>query len=120
MDLLPRPLWCANGLPGPISGISPHLSMFARDQIGFGEHPPTDPEVGCEDALQFFNRVRSEREIPRDKLSRPHELRTKEFLAQHPAQKFEPGDRVWLRVHPKPGDSKLGWLWVGPAKMLHH
>ena len=84
IDLLPLALWCANDLPGPISGISPHRLLFGRDPIGFGEHPPTNPEVGCEDALQFFNRVRSEREFVSDKLSRLHERRTKESLAEHP------------------------------------
>ena len=35
-----------------------------------------------------------------------------------PPQKSELGDPVWLRVHRKPGDSKLGRLWVGPAEIL--
>ena len=70
---LPLALWCANNLAGPISGISPHRLVFGRDPIGFGEYPPTDPEVGCEDALQFFNRVRSERQFA--------ELSFREFMS---------------------------------------
>ena len=61
-DLLHLALWCANDMPGAVSGFSPHGLVFGRDPIGLGHHPPKAPDYGSEDAYQFFQRVRRERE----------------------------------------------------------
>ena len=78
-DLLPLALWCANDLPGAVSGFSPHRLVFGRDPIGFGDHPPMAPDYGSEDAYQFFQRVRREREYVSAKLTKIHD----EFSAKY-------------------------------------
>ena len=43
-DLQPLALWCANDVPGAVSGFSPHRLVFGRDPIEFGDHPPMAPD----------------------------------------------------------------------------
>ena len=117
-DLLPLALWCANDMPGAVSGFSPHRLVFGRDPIGFGDHPPMAPDYGSEDAYQFFQRVRREREYVSAKLTKIHDEFSAKYLTEHPPLNFEPGDRVWLKTIRKPGESKLDRLWVGPAEIL--
>ena len=118
VDILPLALWSANDTPGVITGYSPHRLVFGRDPIGFGDHPPVSPDFGCEDAHQFFKRVQNEHIFVRDRLSRIHEQKAQEFFIAHPPQRFEPGDRVWLKVVRRPGENKLDRAWVGPAEVL--
>ena len=118
VDILPLALRSANDTPWVITGYSPHRLVFGRDPIGFGDHPPVSPDFGCEVAHQFFKRVQEERAFVRDRLSHIHEQKAREFLKAHPPQRFEPGDRVWLKVVRPPGENKLDRARVGPAEVL--
>ena len=118
VDILPLALWSANDIPRVITGYSPHHLVFGRDPIGFGDHPSLSPDFGCEDAHQCFKRVQKQRAFVRDPLSPIHEQKAQEFLKAHPPQRFEPGDRVWLKVVRRHGDNKPDRVWVGPAEVL--
>ena len=118
VDILPLALWSANDTPGVTTGYSPHRLVVGRNPIGFGDQPPVSPDFGCEDTHQFFKRVQKERAFVPDQLSRMHEQKAQEFLKAHPPQRFELGDRVWLKVVRRPGEDKLDRAWVGPAEDL--
>ena len=54
----------------------------------------------------------------RDRLSRIHHQKAQEFSKPHRPQRFQPGDRVWLKVVGRPGRNKLDRARVGPAEVL--
>ena len=120
--LLPLATWALNDLPGAVSGYSPHRLVFGRDLMGFGDCPPMIPEDGSEDAVLFFNRLISERKQVQTKLSQIHKRQKREFCKKHPLQVFNPGDRVWVRIHKDlkncPNTSKVDESWTGPAEVL--
>ena len=119
LDLLPLAIWSANDLPGPMSGYSPQRLLFGRHLVGFGELPPLVADHGSEDALQFFRRVESERNNVRAKLTQIYAKLTAAFNKARSTRVFQPGERVWIRVHRQPGSgSKLDRLWVGLAEIL--
>ena len=120
VESLPLALWALNDLPGAYSGYSPHRLLFGRDPVGWGDCLPVSLQDGAGDAGQFFGRMLDERAEVQKRLEDLHAKEFAKFLAKHPEQSFEPGDRVWVRsciVEP-PVHGKLGRVWQGPCEVL--
>ena len=114
-------LWGLNDLPGAIVPYSPDCLLFGRDPIGFEDMPPIVEENGCQDALDFYLRLRREREEVQEKLTSMHEKHEKGFRKTHPEKLWEVGDRVQVRNLPKSEDrhfDKLARIWSGPYEIL--
>ena len=119
-ELLPLALWTLNDLPGP-AGYSPHRLVFGHEPMGLGDCPPISPTAGCEDALQFFERLISERKLVQKRLTDIHRKAMEEYRRLHPITVYRPGEKVLIRVDKEHQDKhleKLERLWKGPAEVL--
>ena len=118
VQALPLAVWGLNDLPGLIALYSPHRLVFGRDPVGFGDVPPFTPEDGAEDALGFFQRVAAERKEVCDRLTKIHDRYSQDLTAKYKAQRFQEGDKGWVRV--RPDDrlfDKLKRIWQGPYEV---
>ena len=77
-ELLLLALRTLNDLPGP-AGYSPQQLVFGREPMGLGDCPPISPTTGCEDALQFFERLISERKQVQKRLTDIHRKAMEEY-----------------------------------------
>ena len=114
VQALPLAVWGLNDLLGLIAPYSPHRLVFGRDPVGFGDVPPFVPEDGAEDALGFFQRVAAERKEVCDRLTKIHDRISRDLTAKYKAQRFQEGDKVWVRVRPDDRRfDKLKRIWQG-------
>ena len=95
--------------------------VFRREPMGLGDCPPISPNAGCEDTLQFFERLISEREQVQKRLTDIHRKAMEEYRHLHPIPVYRPDEEVLIRVdkehHYKYLD-KLERLWKVPGKVL--
>ena len=118
IQALPLAVSGLNDLPGLIAPYSPHRFVFGRDPVGFGDVPPFVPGDGAEDALQFFERVASERKEVWDRLTAIHDRLSRDLTAKYRAQRFQEGDKVWVKVRPDDRRfDKLKRIWQGPYEV---
>ena len=111
--MLPRALQVLHDAPGP-SGLSPFKALFGRDRLG--DSLPLPVEKECEDASQWWLKMRKQDEMVATALE---DLVTKRCPQNtgHKAR-FCAGDNVWvLRPRVAVGD-KVEPRWVGPCKVV--
>ena len=83
--------------------------------------PPIVHENRCEEAFDFFLRLRREREELQQKLIAIHERQEKESRKMHSKELWEVGDRVWVRTlpwHEECHFDKLARILSGPYEIL--
>ena len=76
------------------------------------------PDYRSEDAFQLFQPVGREKKYVNAMLTKIHDEFSAKNLTEHPPRNIESGDRFWLKIIRKPGESKLDCLPVGPAEIL--
>ena len=118
-DVLPWSCFLQNSLPGVIAGYSPHKIVFGRDLLKPGELPREDTQDAPVSAKAWFKKLDEDRKAVQNRINQVHEKERLRYQKEHCLQKFEPGDRVWLKVHSK-DRSKLDPLWMGPCEVLKH
>ena len=118
-DVLPWSCFLQNSLPGVIAGYSPHKIVFGRDLLKPGELPREDTPDAPVSAKAWFKKLDEDRKAVQNRINQVHEKERLRYQKEHCLQKFEPGDRVWLKVHSK-DRSKLDPLWMGPCEVLKH
>ena len=119
IDVLPWACFLQNSLPGVIAGYSPHQIVFGRRLILPGELPSdqtTDIPVA---AGQWLEKLEDSRKYIQDRLMKIHEKERARYISEHCLQKYEPGDKVWLKTLSK-DKNKLDPLWMGPCEILKH
>ena len=116
--VLPLAVWGLNDLPGLTAPYSSHRLVFGRDPVGCVDAPPFVPEDGAEDALGFFQRVAAERKKVCDRLTKVHDRISRDSTAKYTSQRFQEGDKVWVRVRPDDRRfDKLKRIWQGPYEV---
>ena len=118
--LLPLALWTLNDRPGRAE-YSPHRLVFGRAPMGLGDCPPINPTAGYENALQFFERLISERKQVQKRLTDIHRKAMEDHRCLHPITVYPSGEKLLIRVDKEHHDKhldKLERLWKGPADTL--
>ena len=72
----------------------PHIDVFWRESLGWGDCLPVSLQDGAEDAGQFFGRILDEHTEVGKHLEDLHAKEITTFFATHPEQLFKPGDGV--------------------------
>ena len=99
-----------------VGGLSPYEIVFGRYRP-LGNIPYT-PERDCEDAQQFFKRMREIDEGVCTVLNELHDKRAAQVNKRRAgADIFCPGDLVWYR-RPERSGHKLDSRWLGKAVVL--
>jgi hypothetical protein len=112
VELLPAALDRIHDTPGE-SGLSPYQIVFGRDRPLANK--PYEPPRECEDAQQFFERMKKIDKQVADKLNEMHKKEVdKVNLAREELTPFKVGDLIYYR-RPEKSGSKLDSRWIGPA-----
>jgi hypothetical protein len=99
-----------------VSGLSPYEILFGRERPL--ANVPYIPERECEDAADFFDRMRERDEKVAQTINERHKKEMeKTSKARRVQQPLAPGDKVWYR-RPENTGGKMDTRWIGPAKMV--
>jgi hypothetical protein len=120
IDVLPYACFLQNSLPGVIAGYSPHQIVFGRQLLLPGELPSTGNSIRLSETSQeWFDKLNSDRKLVQERLSKIHASERDRYMKTHVMQKFEPGEKFWVKVLDK-DRQKLDPLWMGPCEILRH
>jgi hypothetical protein len=112
VELLPAALDRIHDTPGE-SGLSPYQIVFGRDRPLANK--PYEPPRECEDAQQFFEKMKRIDKQVADKLNEIHKKEVdKVNLTREELTPFKVGDLIYYR-RPEKSGSKLDSRWIGPA-----
>ena len=115
VEALPIPLDRTHDVRG-ISGLSPYEILFGRERPL--ANAPYSPDRECEDATDFFNRMRERDEKVAQVINERHKKEMEELNKARRVQKpLVPGDKVWYR-RPENTGGKMDTRWIGPARVV--
>jgi hypothetical protein len=99
-----------------VSGLSPYEILFGRERPL--ANAPYSPDRECEDATDFFNRMRERDEKVAQVINERHKKEMEELNKARRVQKpLVPGDKVWYR-RPENTGGKMDTRWIGPARVV--
>ena len=112
VEALPRVLDRIHDMKGE-SGYSPYEILFGRERPLGG--CPYSPPKECEDAMEFFQRLREIDEKVASALNRKHQVEENRINAtRKELPPLENGTKVWYR-RPENSGEKLDSRWIGPG-----
>ena len=112
VDALPQALDRLHDAKGP-SGLSPYEILFGRPRPL--ANLPYEPEKECEDAIQFFARMKNIDERVKNTMEELHHTQAQRFnRGKKGGEPFAPGDKVWYR-RPENSGSPEDSRWLGPT-----
>lgn len=115
VELLPQVLDRLHDTPGE-GGLSPYQILFGRDRPLGGI--PYQPPHECEDATDFFNRMREVDEVVAFRLNGVHAKQmARANASRRKGPNFQVGDKVWYLRPPESGN-KLDSRWIGPTLIV--
>jgi hypothetical protein len=112
VEALPQALDRLHDAKGP-SGLSPYEILFGRPRpLG---NLPFAPEKDCEDAIQFFTRMRNMDDRVKSVMEEIHQSQaTRANRGRRAPEPFAPGDKVWYR-RPENSGAPEDSRWLGPC-----
>ena len=115
VELLPAVVDRYHDIPGE-SGLSPYQTLFGRERPL--ANLPYLPPKECEDANQFFKRMKEIDKSVAKLLNDLHQKQVEKInQKRQDPQPFQPGDMVYYR-RPEGSGSKLDSRWLGPAVVV--
>ena len=115
VEVLPQVLDRIHDTKGQ-SGLSPYETLFGRPRPL--ANLPYRPKKDCEDALQFFDRMRKIDKDVAQTLNNLHQIQAGRFNKDRKKlDPFSPGDEVWYK-RPEMSGGPVDSRWLGPAKII--
>ena len=115
MEALPQALLKLNNAKGQ-AGLSPYEILFGRPRPL--ANIPYEPPTVCEDAKEFFTRMKQQDEKICRILTNLHAAQSERASEGTGEWKpFAPGDKVWYR-RPEKSGGPVDSRWLGPAKIV--
>ena len=100
---------------GP-SGMNPYEVLFGRPRALANK--PYEPEKKCEDAIEFFARMKALDEILANAINEEHEKKAERAnRGLGKPTPFAPGDVAWYR-RPENSGGPLDSRWLGPVEIV--
>jgi hypothetical protein len=115
VEALPQACLKLNSAKGQ-AGISPYEILFGRPRPLANQ--PYEPPESCEDAHEFFARMKSQDEKIQRILTNLHNAQA-ERASQGTGtwELFSPGDKIWYR-RPENSGGPVDSRWLGPCKII--